>query len=76
MTYLHILRPGVRFYTAHARKAGYRKWQLIAETKSARKAHRLASEAIASQGFKRAIVLQWPVYGDPSPFEIARMVRN
>jgi hypothetical protein len=76
MTYVHILRPGAHFYTALARRAGHRKWQLVAKTKSSRKAHRLASDAIASHGFKRAVVLQWPVFGDPSPFEIARMVRT
>ena len=73
MTYVHILRPGARFYSAMVRRAGYKKWECVGHTKSQRKAFRIAADAIASGKYKRAMVLQWPVYGDPAPFEIGRM---
>jgi hypothetical protein len=73
MTFVHILRPGARFYSAMVRRAGYRKWETVADTKSRRKAFRAAADALESGKYKRAVILQWPVYGDPAPFTIAEM---
>ncbi len=73
MTYVHILRPGARSYSAMARRAGYRKWETVADTKSRRKAFRAAADALETGQYKRVLILQWPVYGDPAPFPIAEM---
>ena len=75
MTFVHILRPGARFYSAMVRRAGYQKWETVADTKSRRKAFRLAADALETGKYKRAVILQWPAYGDPSPFPIAEMKR-